>query len=316
MPKIYTKAQKAEYAKKMRGKRTAKSTAKKVVQKSVAKRIELKDRFQLNPHSHDMYENGVTGLQSDSVLAGIVNSHVIVPQMWEQSFSEGPANGQIIGTEIRPRYLNLKVKLNYDKLMKQVFQKGNTSGNYFNQTYHITLIQGWIKQDLREQLDGQAAGGGGWTLPAFSNSASYTGALNALINREMYNNELNPAFLTYRQKTASNIKVIKKMTIKGDLNSNFIGASNLNSTGTTGEWRTQDSNLTFNWDLSNLGKVKLTPIMDPTGVNQFCLGYNWVPFVQVRVDRGIEELIDGVDSTKGRSALNVEHVSHFTYSDS
>ena len=254
-----------------------KKTAKKVVAKSVAKRIELKDRVQLNPTTHNMYQNGVSGTQQNSVTAGIVNSHVIVPHMWEQAFSEGPANGQIIGTEIRPRYLNCKVKLNYDGLMKQVFEEGTpTPHQFYNQSYHISVIQGWIKQDLREELDGMAIGGGGWNLPAFVNMASYTGALSAVINREMFNNELQPEFLSYRQKTASSIKVIKKMTIKGDLNANFIGASHLNSLGTTGEWRTQDSNLSFNWDLSNLGKTKLTAIQDPSGINYWSLGYNWI----------------------------------------
>lgn len=106
------------------------------------------------------------------------------------------------------------------------------------------------------------------------------------------------------------------MTIKGDLNANFIGGSNLNQTGTAGEWRTQDSNLSFNWDLSNLGKTKLAPIQDPSGTNYWCLGFNWIPFIQVRVDRGVEEYVNPTDSIKGRSALKVDHVSHFTYSDS
>lgn len=193
-------------------KENVKKIAKKQIINSVQKRIELKDRVQLVPTTYYMYENGVTGTQQDSVTAGIVDSHVIVPHMWEQAFTEGPANGQIIGTEIRPRYLNCKVKLNYDSLMKQVFLSTATPStmNYENQSYHITIIQGWIKQDLREDLDGRATGGGGWSLPAFVNMASYTGALSSAINREMFNNSVVPEFLSYRQKSNSNIKVLKK----------------------------------------------------------------------------------------------------------
>ena len=303
MPK-YTKAQKAAYAKKMAAKRH--KAPKKAVAALRAKKVELKDRISKEVVTHDMYQNGpnVTKIES-SVTSGIANTYV---------------------TEITPKYLNLKVKLGFDFLRRVVYTAPNGSDPHV-QRYDINITQGWIMKDLRDSIDKQLTNvNSGWELPSFESKAVYSNALITLIKQEMFNNGIRPEFLAYRQKSASNIRIIKRIKVKGQMDENLVSHSDASTpSDSPASFVTPEQNFTFNWDLNKLNKTKLTPVGTGTATPTHVFGYSWVPFVEVSVARRIEENrashVGGdpsnpADPTAHRSYLTVKHIDHFTYADS
>jgi len=296
---------------------------KREVRKIRAKKVELKDRISTTVTQYDMYQNGPTKVkQESSVTAGLANTYVIVPSSYIDPFSTGTQNGQIIGTEITPKYLNCKVKLGFDFLRRVVYLDPN-GNNPHVQRYDINIIQGWIKKDLREHIDKQLTNvNSGWELPSFESKAVYVNSLSTLIQQEMFNNGIKPEFLSYRQKTASNILILKRIKVKGQLDENLVTQSDAASPADSpASFVTPEQNFTFNWDLSKLNKTKLTPVGTGTATPTHVFGYSWIPFIQVSVARRVEEnrlsVTGGVDDpTAHRSYLTVKHLDHFTYADS
>lgn len=295
-----------------------KRVAKKVVARQRQKKVELKDRISRQITSNSMYQGGPDVVPIvEGPTNGPANTLTIVPSSWIDPFTTGTQNGQIVGTEITPKYLNLKMKLNFDFLRRVIFTAPNGSGPAI-QRYDITILQGWIKQTLREDMVTEVTNAeSGWSLPAFGSKADWETSVNSVVNREMYNNGIQAEFLTYRQKSTSNLQIIKKKTIKGHQDEQLnTGSEAVDLNPLVGA--TPEQNHTFNWDLSKMNKTKMAPIgsgsvVDPTRV----LGFSWIPFVQVRIGR---LALESTGSTEGpnanRSALLVSHVDHFTYSDS
>jgi hypothetical protein len=308
--------------------KVTKKAVKKVVARQRQKKVELKDRISQQTLVHDMYQNGENVIPTvSSVTAGQANTHTIVPSTWSDPFTTGTTNGQIIGTEITPKYLNLKLKMGFDFLRRVVFLGANGVEPHV-QRYDITILQGWIKKDLREEMDKLVTNTkSGWAQPAFESKAVYAQALTSIVNQEMFNNAIQPEFLMYRQKRASNIQIIKRIRVKGDMNENLVTDSDagtpLNSVPAN---VTPEQNFSFNWNLSKFNKTKLAPL--GTGAidsAEHVLGYSWIPFIQVQVDRRVAEnrlSHEGGDPSApaipnfGRSYLTLKSVNHFTYSDS
>ena len=302
--------------------------AKKVVRQTRQKKVELKGRISGQVHFYNMYQNGdAVAPVVPGPTNGPNNTLCLVPETWSNPFTTGTQNGQVVGTEITPKYLNMKVKLNFDFLRRIIYMQANGVDPHI-QRYDISIVQGWIKKDLRCHLSHEATNAqSGWSLPSFRDKADYTTALSALINQEMYNNSLEPEFLMYRQKSKSNIKVIRKFMIKGHQDENLVTGSDASSGDDNPvQGATPEQNLTFNWDLSNFNKTKMVPIGDAVTVDaEHVLGYSWIPFVQVRVDRRVLESTqshEGGDPSAPalpnlhRSSLVVKWVNHFTYADS
>jgi hypothetical protein len=273
-----------------------------------------------------MYQNGINVVPiTSSVTAGVANTFTIVPSSWSDPFTTGTQNGQIIGTEITPKYLNCKVKLNFDFLRRVVYMGPNGTDPHI-QRYDISMIQGWVKKDLRCHLNDTLTNAqSGWTLPSFTNKASYDLALTTMLKQELYNNSIAPEFLMYRQKTASNIIILKRIKVKGALDENLVTDSSAGGLQESApENVTPEQNFSFNWDLSKYNKTKMTPVGRETAVPEHTLGYSWVPFVQILVGRRVAENRDsheGGDPSApaipnfARSFLNIKSVNHFTYAD-
>jgi len=316
MPK-YTKAQKAAYAKKMAAKRS--KGGKGAVAAVRRKKVEMKDRINITPVIHSMYQDGM-GVTPfvPSATSGPANSYVVVPSSWKDPFGNGTENGQIIGTECTPKYLNLKMKMGFDFLRRVVFL-GPDGTNPHVQRYDINIIQGWVMKDLREEIDTQLQNvNSGWNLPSFESKATYDAARTSLLKQEFFNSGIKPEFLTYRQKSATNIKIIKKIKVKGHLNDNLVTNSAQGApVDSPAEDITPEQKFTFNWDLSKFNKTKMTPVGTGTSKPTHVFGYTWIPFVQVLVARRV---VENRASTEGpeahRSYLTIKTVDHFTYSDS
>lgn len=321
----YTKAQKAAYAKRMAAKK--KAPAKNAVLAVRKKKVELKDRISGTPSVLTMYQNGI-GVTPfvPSALTGPANSSVIVPSSWKEPFTNGTENGQIVGTEITPKYLNMKMKMGFDFLRRVVFMGPNGTDPHA-QRYDINIIQGWVKRDLRDEIDTQLQNvNSGWNLPSFLNKATYDAARTALLKQEFFNSGIKSEFLSYRQKAQSNIKIIKRIKVKGHMDENLVTNSAMGPPdGSAAEDITPEQNFTFNWDLSKFNKTKLTPVGTGTAKPTHVFGYTWIPFVQVLVARRV---IESRGSHTGgdpsapplpelhRSYLTLKTVDHFTYSDS
>lgn len=316
MPPKYTKAQKAAYAKRMASK---KAPVKKAVAAVRRKKVELKDRISPTPTDFNMYQAG-QGLVpfEPSATAGPVNSHIIVPSSWKDPFTTGTENGQIIGTEITPKYLNLKLKMNFDFLRRVVYLDAGGENPHV-QRYDINILQGWVMKDLRNDIDTQLENlNSRWKLPSFQSKAVYDNARTTLLKQEFFNSGIVPEFLTYRQKTATNIKIIKRIKVKGHMDENLLsdsdGPTPANSTAAN---VTPEQNFTFNWDLSKFNKTKMTPVGTGTAKPTHVFGYTWIPFVQVLVARRVTENRTSAGNPElHRSYLNVKSVDHFTYADS
>ena len=316
MPPKYTKAQKAAYAKRMR--KNKKTAVKTVVAQQRKKKVELKDRISNQTLFEEMYQNGDAGTQVSSVTGGVANTYTVIPSSWADPFTSGTYNGQIVGTEITPKYLNLKMKLGFDFLRRVVYVQPNGVDPHV-QRYDITILQGWIKKDLRSELDKELTNpNSGWELPSFESKAVYTNSLNTLVNREMFNNAIEPEFLMYRQKAVSNIKIIRRIKVKGAMDENLVTNSVAGApTDSPAEDVTPEQNFTFNWDLQNFNKTKLAPIGVGSATPTHVLGYSWIPFVQVQVARRItENIASSAGPKEHRSYLTVKSVNHFTYADS
>ena len=111
--------------------------AKKAV-KRVQQKTELKDRVN-NIRTHDL--TTVSG----SITNGPEGSYIMVPESFLAPITQGNLNGQFEGNSICPRYLNLKVKLNFENLNPMGDSQGLTE-----QTYFIQAMQGWVKINLKD----------------------------------------------------------------------------------------------------------------------------------------------------------------------
>lgn len=312
---------KRPYKKRGGAKPKVKAAAKKAVAKQRQKKVELKDRVSTIGGSYqaaDLYQNGMGVLPIvEGPTNGPNNVYTIVPETWADPFSTGTENGQIVGTEITPKYLNMKLKLNFDFLRRVVFMAPNGADPHI-QRYDIMLTQGWIKTDLREYMFTEVINpASGWGLPSFATKADWGTSIRDVINREMFNEGIRPEFLSYRQKAASNIKVLRRIKVKGHQDENFVTGSEAIDNNPV-EGATPEQNFTFNWDLSKMNKTKMAPIGSGTVADvNHVLGYSWLPFVSIAISRRV---LESTGSTGGanenRSFLNVKHVDHFTYSDS
>jgi hypothetical protein len=324
MPPKYSKAQKAAYAKRMAKKKAPAKTAVLAVRR---KKVELKDRISGNPSIFTMYQNGI-GVTPfiPSATSGPANSQVLVPLSWKDPFTNGTENGQIVGTEITPKYLNMKMKMGFDFLRRVVFMGPNGTDPH-SQRYDINIIQGWVKRDLRDEIDTQLENlNSGWNLPSFQSKATYDAARTALLKQEFFNSGIKSEFLSYRQKAQSNIHIIKRIKVKGHQTENLVTNSAMGPPdGSPAEDITPEQNFTFNWDLSKFNKTKLTPIGTGTAKPTHVFGYTWIPFVQVLVARRVIESrgshTGGDPSAPAepelhRSYLTLKTVDHFTYADS
>jgi hypothetical protein len=323
--KGYTKAQKAAFAKTL-ALRRKKPATKAAVAAVRRKKVELKDRISAVPTISTMYQNSI-GVQPfiPSAISGPANSQVIVPNSWKEPFTNGTENGQIVGTEITPKYLNLKLKMGFDFLRRVVFMGPNGTDPHV-QRYDINIIQGWVMKDLRDEIDRTLVNANsGWTLPSFESKAAYDAARTSLLKQEFYNSMITPEFLSYRQKTATNIRIIKRIKVKGHQDENLVTDSASELGVSPAQDITPEQNFTFDWDLSKFNKTKLTPVGTGTQKPTHVFGYTWIPFVQVLVARRVVESrgshTGGDPSAPAepelhRSYLTLKSVDHFTYADS
>lgn len=294
MGKTYTKAQKAAYAKKM-AKNRKKAPAKKAVRR-VQQKTELKDRVVLGT-AYDL----TTFAGSPTV--GPADSHIIVPESLFNVMTQGDLNGQLHGNEYCPKYLNMKIKLNFEHL--DPFG-GSVSPFTEPQTYYITLTHGWVKINLKQ--DGQlsathANSSSGRSQPAFGTSTNPHTEAYSVAKRAIFQANFDRDFLSYEKRSYQDVKVLKRFRVYGDMRKKFV----IPDQGLDGAVNTTiapDKHFTLNWKMTNK-KQELAPITGAT--HNFGNAESWIPFAMITMKHDV--------GLATNTKLKIEYISHFTYSD-
>ena len=284
--KKYTKAQKAAYAKRMAAKKKKPST----VAKQNQFRTEYKDRIT------SIVTTALVTVAGNQA-AGPQNTKVLIPEAMTQIFTQGTANGEVVGNN-----------LDFTDLDTQVIPLP-TSTVVQTQRYNLTVRQVWVKKDLRPFLTTNLYNNAsGRTQPAFPDDTAANAAWINTSNQTLYNAKLEPEFLSYSKKQESDVVVLKTMRIMGDYTKNFNADVSSQSVETT-----PDKHMTFTWKMPQK-KQLLSPLA--TASSEYCLSSMWIPAVMVSLDRKYElNHESGKATTIPLGALNITHISHLTYSD-
>ncbi len=285
----YTKAQRAAYAKRKRGKKT---TVKRVVKRIRAQRVESKDRIA-------NVRNFVLTSNAGSATLGPENSIVLVPESLFSAFSQGSLNGQIDGNSMTPKYLNLKMALNFDKLPAY-------SSAGVMQQYNVRCYQLWVQRTLKDaghlaatHLNTES----NRTQPAFLTGVTGSDLITMAqdeAKQVCFNARLQPDFLTYDKKSNDNLQIIKQWRVLGDTTKRFQSAILANSDATV----SPDKHYSFNWRMPQT-KRELNPIKDvPTDMGVASM---WIPAILITM-----ETKNALGQGQG---LNISTIDHFTYTD-
>lgn len=276
---------------------------KKPVRKAVRKiqqKTELKDRINV------VRSYSLTTV-SGSVTNGPEGSYIMCPESFLSAMSQGNLNGQFEGNDYTPRYLNLKCKLNFDKLMPMGGEHGTTP-----QTYYIQCVQGWVKINLKDagHLSAtHANASSGKNQPAFAAGADPHALALAVCKRALFQSNLKKDFLSYERVDYGDIKILRRFRVYGDQRRKFVTPMQVATTSPATATHAinsvaPDKHLSFNWRMTNR-KQTLAPITGAT--TTFGNAETWLPFVMITF--AADELLhDG-------SELTIEHRDHFTYSD-
>lgn len=279
--------------------RGKKGAVKKAVRKVQAK-TELKDRV-AQPAQIDL--TTVTG----SITNGPTNSAVLVPEAFMTSITQGNLNGQFEGNEYTPKYLNLKMKLNFEYLNPYGLD-GHTVQSYF-----INVIQGWVKISLKD--DGVLSeqhnnASSGRHQPAFAAHADPHALALSVVKRALFQANFQPNFLSYERHDYGDVKVLRRFRVYGDQTKKFVTpmAPPVANPAVTLQPATNsiapDKHYSFNWKMTNK-KQELAPITGAT--TTFGNAETWLPFVMTTMHTDI--------ALHNSSYLTIENVNHFTYSD-
>jgi hypothetical protein len=273
-------------------KKGGKPAAKKAV-KRVQQKTELKDRV-VSPASHDL--TSFSGSQTN----GPGGSYIMVPESLLNKMAQGDLNGQLHGNEYCPKYLNMKLKLNFEHLDPFGGEHGTDP-----QSYYITLTQGWIKINLKDsgaltQVHNNTASGR--MQPAFIAGADPHSLATTIAKRALFNANFEREFLSYEKRAYDDVKVIKRFRVYGDMRKRFVTPQG--GGGSTEHAIAPDKHYSLNWRMTNK-KQELAPITGET--QNYGNALTWIPFCMITLHADI--------ALTASSKLVIQQANHFTYSD-
>jgi len=300
----YTDAQVRAYYKKKFGKagasklKKAKGYNKKKPIKKVIKqnqqRVEYKDRVSA------ITTQAITAHAGDDIL-GPENSLIVIPTSLTHIWSQGSSNGMVDGLSFNPRFLNMKIRLDFSSLPGEV----TVDAKLLQQKYDIYVRQCWIQQDVSEFLVDTATNAYSHrTEPAFIDGDIDKMQLHYdhVAKRTLFNAKIQPDFLSYERRVDDKVKVIKTMHIKPQYTENVSQVLDQNA---------RPRNLSFNWKMPNR-KTRLSPMKNITEI--VAPSQIWIPCVLITLDRTYG-LTDVPTPLISESPLIVEVIDHFTYTD-
>lgn len=310
-------------------KKARKPAAKKPL-RAVAKqnqaRTELKSRVVAPDYSPDDGTYTYVIPTNGSISHGPTDSVTVVPRAYYDGLVHGSANGQLEGLFITPKFLTMKMELNFD----QMFPTLATSGTITAQTpisYKVIVNHGWIKQDLRPAAVSEFSDGGARLLAAIESTSIDQGTLLAVgvARHQLFLSQIQPDYLTFRRKDPSNVVVIKKQIIrpKGNMLYQYQTSS---QSGAAHEHAAVAPNaqIRLSWDMKDIGKggkpgaqkMRVMPIVNAGSLVGFTPGNNWIPYVNVSCEydkRGAVTHAGALSAKNGQVGIN--YTTMFTYAD-
>jgi hypothetical protein len=316
MAKTYVTQKQAKAAKKKYGwkytPKVSKPKAKKAVVKQNIFKTEYKDRV-----SPQIGVNIVSN--SGSVVNGPANSQVLIPSSFTDPFTQGSQNGMIDGNQLNARFLNMKVELNFANLAPWVT---SSTTPLQRQNYHITIRQCLILDDISESMLSEYTNpSSGRIQKAFSDLAAaapnrYRDLHLRIAKQRLFNQNIDPDFLSYERRQDSKVRVLKKIVVKPSLDTRFNDGrveQEVPSGGSIVHWQSAPvKRYSLNWQQPK-NKVTLQPVLDsehpslnapPLGV-----GKSWIPCVCITMERDIP------DDDAANHNLEINYRDHFTYTD-
>ena len=305
--KILLAVRQPEKMAKEKKKESKKPAPKKAVVKQNIFKTEYKDRIS--------QQVGVSLVSnSGSVTNGPANSQILIPSSFTDVFTQGTQNGMVDGNQLNARFLNMKVELNFANLIPWVT---SSTVQLQRQNYHIVIRQCLILDDISEaMLSTYTNASSGRIQKAFSDLSAaqphkYSDMFLEVAKRRLFNQNINPDFLSYERRQDSKVRVLKKHTVKPSLDARysegFIEGSSINP-----HWQSAPvKRYTFNWKQPK-EKVTLNPVIiaDPqTAAPPVGPGKSWIPCVIVTMERDIPD-DDAADHN-----LEINYRDHFTYTD-
>jgi hypothetical protein len=177
--------------------------SKKSVQKQNQHRVEYKDRISRITQS-------VLDRNDGSAVLGPKNSLILLPEAMTNVFNQGSSNGQVEGNNINPKFLNMKVKLNFSDLPQNVFINTQAGTTPATQRYDIYIKQVLIKQSIDEYLTGAYANNqSGRSQPAFPVLADIPGHWDDTAKKYLFNARIQPDFLSYEKRMDNHIRAVR-----------------------------------------------------------------------------------------------------------
>lgn len=285
---------------------------KKAVVKQNIFKTEYKDRVS--------QQIGVDIVSNDaSVINGPANSQILIPSSFTDPFVQGAQNGMIDGNQLNARFLNMKVELNFANLAPWV-----TSNTVVlqKQNYHIVVRQCLILDDISESMIFEYTNpSSGRVQKSFSDLAAadpnrYRDLHLRIAKARLFNQNINPDFLSYERRQDSKVRVLKKITVKPSLDTRFTDGrveQEIPTGGAIVHWQAAPTKrFTFNWKQPK-EKVTLQPVINsdhPTlNVPPMGAGKSWIPCVCITMERDIP------DDNASTHNLEINYRDHFTYTD-
>ncbi len=298
-------------AKDSKKKDSKKPAPKKAVVKQNIFKTEYKDRIS--------QQIGVSIVSnSGSVTNGPANSQILIPSSFTDPFSQGAQNGMIDGNQLNARFLNMKVELNFANLAPWVT---SNSAPLQKQNYHVVIRQCLILDDISEaMLSTYTNASSGRIQKAFSDLSAaqphkYSDMFLEVAKRRLFNQNINPDFLSYERRQDSKVRVLKKHTVKPSLDTRFSDGrveQEIPTGGSIVHWQSAPvKRYTFNWKQPK-EKITLNPVIvaDPqTAIPPVGPGKSWIPCVIVTMERDIP------DDNESSHNLEINYRDHFTYTD-
>lgn len=302
-------------AKKKQAKKKQPMKAKKTVAKQNQHRVEYKDRISTIQTVDLIDTPGIA-----SPLTGPENSVILLPRSYTSTFQQGVSNGQIEGNSIMPKYLSMKVRLDFSRLPQYV--KHAASGDRWDyQQYDLYIQQVWIKETLNEERRGTFANQFSNRLqPAFENQTTYDNAWTNISKKMLFNARIQPDFLSYEKKADTQIRTLRKWRVLGDQNAGFTSANITPTLGTdpgpdASVGRVSpDKHYTFKWEMPK-DKQYLSPVVQTTTTADYGFSSMWIPAVVITLNRKYGDA-ETVFPATADSPLLISEISHFTYTDS
>lgn len=266
-------------------------------------RTEYKDRISLT------YQQDLGNSFKGSATNGPSNSSTFIPDALFEKWQQGTSNGNIDGNQINPRFLNMKMELDFSQLPAYVTSAGVSNVPCH---YYIRIRQCLVMEDISESFTLKYVNPvSGRTQRALQDDLTKIGTprFMEIAKQKLFNNGLDADFLSYEKRQDSKVRILKSHTVKYDLNDRLNSGGVESATPSSRKQR-----FSFDWKMPK-DKQIMYPLVDTTDPAAFVVtghspGKMWIPCVLVTMERSVAD-----DDQTGNHKLEVSYISHFTYTD-